>query len=283
MPNICLYLHAHQPIRLAKYSVFDIGSGKSYFDDEQNRFYINRIAQKSYRPLNTLLSRLIERYGKDFKVSFSITGALLEQFELFAPDVLEDFQDLVATGNVELISETYYHSLASQFSPTEFREQTLLQENVFQNLFNQSPKTFRNTELAYNNRIAELVDSSKYTCILTEGVDRILGWRSPNFVYSTRGKNKKHLLLKNYKLSDDIAFRFSQKSWSGWPLTADKFTQWVDEIEGDGVTINLFMDYETFGEHQWESTGIFDFLRSLPGEILNHPDNNFKTPMQVLD
>lgn len=283
MPNICLYLHVHQPPRLTEYSVFDIGSHKSYVDDEKNCFYLKRIAEKSYRPLNKLLLELIKEYGSDFKVSFSITGVLIEQLRKFAPDVLEDFQRLVSTGNVELVGETYYHSLASEYSDTEFNDQVYLQEREFLLTFGVVPKTFRNTEFVYSNKLAQKLESSQYNTILTEGVDRILGWRSPDFVYTATGAKSMGLLLKNYRLSDDIAFRFSQKSWSGWPLTSEKFVHWLSGIEGNGETVNLFMDYETFGEHQWEDTGIFDFMKSFPKHYLNKPNRKFQLPSEVVD
>ena len=286
MPNICLYLHAHQPLRLRDYSVFDIGTHRNYIDDKKNKFYLDRIADKSYRPLNKMFLDLIGRYGNDFKVSFSITGVLIEQLRQFAPDVLEDFQRLVATGNVELIGETYYHSLASEYSDTEFYEQVKLQEKEFMLTFGVAPITFRNTEFVYSNRLAQMLKGSRYQTILTEGADRVLGWRSPDFLYTPIGSDSKRLLLKNYRLSDDIAFRFSQRSWAGWPLTAGKFANWIDGISGNGETVNLFMDYETFGEHQWEDTGIFDFLKYLPEQIFAKHGRRFHLPSeaaQVLD
>lgn len=281
MPSVCLYLHTHQPWRLRKYSIFDIGKEKHYFDDEQNLMYLNRIVKKSYLPTNEILLKLIKDTGGRFKVSFSITGVVLEQFEKYAPEVIESFQRLVDTGAVEIVSETYYHSLAYLFSKEEFKRQIELHYKKVNSIFGVKPTVFRNTELMYNNDVAKIVESMGYEAIIAEGVDRILDWRSPNFVYRPKGAKRIKLLLKNYRLSDDIAFRFSNRDWSGWPMTAEKFAGWVNQVNGNGETVNLFMDYETFGEHQWESTGIFDFLRAMPWRILDNPDNNFMMPSEV--
>jgi alpha-amylase len=206
---------------------------------------------------------------------------VLEQFERFAPDVLESFQRLVATGRVELLSETYYHSLSSLNSTLEFQEQVDLHKEAMHDLFNYTPRVFRNTELIYSNALAGLVENMGYQGILTEGADKILEWKSPNFLYHPPGRAIK-ILLKNYRLSDDIAFRFGERSWNEFPLTAPKFANWISKYNGSGQIVNLFMDYETFGEHQWEDTGIFEFLRSLPLEILKNPDNNFVTPSEAI-
>ncbi len=201
---------------------------------------------------------------------------------MYAPEVIKSFQELAKTGCVEFLAETYYHSLSSLYSHNEFIEQIDAHKQIIKKLFGQTPRVFRNTELIYNNRLAELIERiGGFDSILAEGADHILGYRSPNFVYNPPGCKRLKLLLKNYKLSDDIAFRFSNHQWSRWPLTADKFANWVNDVNGCGYVVNLFMDYETFGEHQWEDTGIFNFLRHLPEEILKHPDNNFKTPSEV--
>jgi alpha-amylase len=208
---------------------------------------------------------------------------LLEQLQLYAPNVLESFQQLADTGCVEFLAETYYHSLSFLYSPDEFIEQIKAHRNIIQKLFGQKPRIFRNTELIYNNRLPELIGQfGDFDAIITEGADHILGYRSPNFVYRPVNSSRLKLLLKNYRLSDDIAFRFSNRDWNQWPLTADKFAGWVNAVNGCGNVVNLFMDYETFGEHQWESTGIFEFIRHLPHEILKHPDNDFKTPSEVV-
>lgn len=281
MPSVCLYLHTHQPWRLRKYSIFDIGKEAHYFDDEQNLMYLNRIVKKSYLPTNEILLKLIKDTGGRFKVSFSITGVVLEQFEKYAPEVIESFKALMDTGSVEIVSETYYHSLAYLFSKDEFKRQIELHYKKVNSIFGVKPKVFRNTELMYNNDIAKIVESMGYEGIIAEGVDRILDWRSPNFIYRPKGTKRIKLLLKNYRLSDDIAFRFSNRDWSGWPMSAEKFAGWVNQVNGNGQTVNLFMDYETFGEHQWAETGIFEFLKAMPWRILDNPDNNFMLPTEV--
>ncbi len=276
MVNLCFYFQVHQPYRLRHYTIFDIGQNQDYFDDRKNREIAEKVANKCYLPMNNLLLRLIKKYKGKFKVSFSISGTAIDQFDEYVPKVLESFKELADTGCVEFLNETYYHSLSFLFSKQEFKEQVVMHKNKIKDLFGITPKAFRNTELIFNNELAHEIEKMGYPVILAEGADKILGWRSPNFVYKTPDANIK-LLLKNYKLSDDIAFRFSNKSWKEHPLTVPKFSQWINAVNGNGEVINLFMDYETFGEHQWADTGIFDFMEHLPGEILSHPDNGFVT------
>lgn len=258
-----------------------------YFDDAgdsnlNNKKILQKVAGKSYIPANRVLLELLNKYP-EFKVSFSLSGLAIEQMENYSPEALKSFQDLVGTKRVELLSETYYHSLSFLYSKEEFKSQVALHASKLKDVFGVTkPRVFRNTELIYNNELAQEVEKMGYMGILAEGADHILGWRSPNFVYKPVNTKKIKLLLKNYKLSDDIAFRFSEKSWKEFPLTAEKFAHWVNAINGNGEVVNLFMDYETFGEHQWEDTGIFNFMRSLPGEILAHPDNNFVTPSEAV-
>jgi alpha-amylase len=225
---------------------------------------------------------LIEKYKGEFRISYAISGVASEQFEAWRPDVLESFKKLAKTGCVEFISETYYHSLAFIFSKDEFKRQIEKHKALLKKHFDYEPKVFRNTELQYNNELAKFIEDLGYKGIICEGVDRVLKGRSPNFLYRAPNASKIKSLLKNYKLSDDIAFRFSNRAWEEWPLTADKFASWVHPIAGNGETINLFMDYETFGEHQWAETGIFEFMRYLPQHILKHKDFNFKTPSEVV-
>ena len=287
MVSICFYFQVHQPFRIKKHSIFDIGNNQDYFDHKDPNSNLNnvkilkKVSQKCYLEANAVLLGLLNQYPK-FKISYSFSGVFLEQLERYAPEVLESFQALVKTGKVEVLEETYHHSLAFLYSKGEFREQVAKHRAMIQRLFGVSPTVFRNTELIYNNAIAKEVESMGYKGIIAEGADHIMGWRSPNFVYRPKGASSIKLLLKNYKLSDDIAFRFSEKSWKEWPLKADKFANWVSAVNGNGNIINLFMDYETFGEHQWKDTGIFDFMRSLPHEVLQHPDNDFKTPSEVI-
>jgi alpha-amylase len=287
MPSVCFYFQVHQPFRIKHYRIFDVGKDSSYFNGEgendlNNRRILEKVARKSYLPANRTILELIKKYPQ-FKVSYSLSGVLIEQLERYSPETLKSFQDLAATGNVEFLSETYYHSLSFLYSPNEFREQVRMHRKKIKELFGQEPKVFRNTELIYNNSLAVALEHMGYRGVLAEGADHILGWRSPNFLYQPRGTKKLAVLLKNYRLSDDIAFRFSSRDWKEYPLTAPKFSQWVSAVNGNGNLVNLFMDYETFGEHQWEDTGIFEFLRHLPGEILKHPDNDFVTPSEALD
>ena len=283
MTSICFYFQVHQPFRLRKdYDFFKIGRDHFYEDEANNRAIMRKVADKCYRPMNQLLLELIERWQGQFRVAFSISGVCLEQFELYAPDVIESFQKLVKTGCVELLGETYYHSLSSIFSHDEFVKQVTLHSRKLDELFSYKPQVFRNTELIYSDRIARDVEALGFRGILAEGVDRILDWRSPNFVYQPAPCHKLGLLLKNYQLSDDVAFRFSNRDWTSWPLTADTYAQWIHAVAGNGEVINLFMDYETFGEHQWAETGIFDFMRALPAKVLAHGDFNFATPREIL-
>ena len=281
MPSICIYFQVHQPYRLRRYSFFDIGSVHIYDDEESNCRVLNKVVDKCYLPTNALLLSLIKEYGGYFQIAFSLTGVVLEQMEKYRPDVLDSFRKLADTGCVEFLSETYYHSLAFLFSPREFREQVRLHGKKIRELFGRRPATFRNTELIYSNELAKVIEGMGYSAVLAEGADKILGWRSPNFVYRPEGCETIKLLLKNYRLSDDIAFRFSDTQWSEYPLMADKFAHWLHKINASGEVINLFMDYETFGEHQWQETGIFEFLKVLPREIARHPDFNFRTPTEV--
>lgn len=280
MPSVCFYFEVHQPFRIRNYRCFDSSRELNYFDEAKNAFILNKVADKCYLPTNTLILNLIRRYGKDFRVAYSITGVALEQMKKYSPETLDSFRRLADTGCVEFISETAYHSLSALYDVSEFKEQVARHRELTQKLFGQTPKVFRNTELIYSDEIGRLVSSMGYDAVIAEGADDILGWRSPNFVYRVPGTQTK-LLAKNYRLSDDIAFRFSNWGWKEYPLTADKFATWVHQISGAGDTVNLFMDYETFGEHQWESTGIFNFLDYLPGAILRHSDWDFKTPSEV--
>jgi alpha-amylase len=287
MSKVCLYFQVHQPFRLKKMRIFDIGKDDQYFNEEgdvnyNNRKIFEKVAQKCYLPANQTFLELLEKHPQ-FKISYSISGVFLEQAEMYMPEVLESFKKLVATGRVELLNETYYHSLAFLKSRSEFRRQVQLHKRKIKELFGVTPTVFRNTELIYSNDVAFEVAGLGFKGILAEGADHVLGWRSPNFVYSPKGTPGVKLLLKNYKLSDDIAFRFSDKNWSEYPLTANKFATWVSAVNGNGEVVNLFMDYETFGEHQWEDTGIFNFLKALPEEILKHPDNSFATPSEIVE
>jgi len=287
MPSVCFYFQVHQPYRIKQYRVFDIGNDSEYFNDDSDRDLNNqkilqKVARKSYLPANAVMLDLLNEHP-DFKVSFSLSGVLMEQLEKYSPETLISFQKLVETGRAEILSETYFHSLSFLYSKNEFRKQVEMHRERVKYFFGVEPQVFRNTELIYNNDLAREVEALGFKGVLSEGADHVLGWRSPNFLYRPTGAKRMKLLLKNYRLSDDIAFRFSSRDWDGYPLTAPTFAQWVSAVNGNGNVINLFMDYETFGEHQWEDTGIFNFLRHLPGEILKNPDNDFVTPSEAID
>ncbi|MCD4729604.1 MAG: polysaccharide deacetylase family protein [Bacteroidales bacterium] len=282
MRSICLYFQVHQPFRLKTYRFFDMGVDHHYYDEFQNKSIVQRIAKKCYLPANKIMLQLIKKHGKSFNIAFSISGLALEQFERYAPEVIDSFKTLAASGNVEFLTETYAHSLASMASKEEFQRQVELHSEKIEELFGQKPVTFRNTELIYSDNIGEQVAEMGYNTILTEGAKHVLGWKSPNYLYHHPTNPEVKVLLKNYRLSDDIAFRFSDQSWSEWPLTADKYTQWLKDIDKKQNLVNLFMDYETFGEHQWKDTGIFDFIKALPGKILSETDFVFSKPKDVV-
>lgn len=283
---IVLYMHVHQPYRVRHYTIFDAGVDHKYFDAPyedrtSNERIMHKVAEKSYLPTNRRLLGLLQRHP-EFKLSLSITGTAIDQMEKYSPESLASFKELVATGRVEIVAETYHHSLAFFYSRTEFEAQVKMHERKIQEVFGQTPKVLRNTELAYNNDLAYWADKAGYKGILAEGWDPVLGWRSPNFVYRPAHTENIRLLMKNYKLSDDIAFRFGDQNWESWPLTADKFSHWLNS-SGDATNFDLFMDYETFGEHQWDESGIFEFLDHLPGEWLKTPGNTFMTVSEVID
>ena len=287
MLNIVLYFQVHQPYRLRHYRVLDIG-GHDYFDEELNRRIVEKVSTKCYLPTNALLGDLLAQHEGRFKVTFSMTGTIIEQLRQYRPDVLQSFRDLARTGLVEFLGETYYHSLACLFDHEEFLEQVRMHSALMQKEFGFRATTFRNTELVYCNLVSDLVaEVPAFKTILTEGADHILGWRSPLHPY--RSASRVHtLLLKYYTLSDDIAFRFSDRNWPGYPMTAEKFVGWLKQLPlsargHDDLYLNLFMDYETFGEHQWSDTGIFEFLREFPARALENDFITFIWPSEALD
>lgn len=255
-------------MRLKKYRFFNMGKDHEYLDDYANRAIMQKVARECYLPMNELLAGLIRKNGKKFKVSFSISGIAVEQFRMYAPEVLDSFQALARTGCVEFLAETYSHSLAALADRDEFVAQVKQHCALMEKEFGVKPTAFRNTELIYSDHIGEVVASMGFRTMLAEGAKHVLGWKSPNYVYANAIDQKLHLLLRNFKLSDDIAFRFSDRGWSQWPLTAEKYVSWLNNPELPGEVINLFMDYETFGEHQTADTGIFEFMRALPKAIL---------------
>ena len=288
MPRICLCFHVHQPHRLSRFSFFKIGSAAGdaasldghYFDSEMNGRYFDKAATQCYLPANRILLDLLQRHKGEFRFSLSITGTFIEQAEKYRPDALESFRQLCSTGMVDVLDETYHHSLSSLYGDlSEFCEQVKEHNSIVREKLGASPRSFRNTEVIYNNRIAGAVEKMGYGAIITEGVDWLLGWRSPNYVYRPKGCSSLRLLMRNYKLSDDVGFRFSARGWPEWPLTADKYASWLSATPGQ--VINLFMDYETFGEHHWKYTVILDFLEHLPSESLNYGNLSFATISQA--
>lgn len=284
--SIVLYLHVHQPYRVKHYTIFDVTNDHGYFDapydsKTSNQRVLHKVAEKSYIPTNKKLLELLQTYP-DFKLSLSITGTILGQFSEWSPAVLESFRKLVDTGRVEIVGETFHHSLAFFYSQSEFQIQVDMHRRKVEELFGVTPTSFRNTELSYNNDLAVWADKAGYKAVLSEGWDPILSWRSPNFIYRPVGTDNIRLLMKNYRLSDDIAFRFGDQNSPAWPLTADKFADWLKETQ-NATNFNLFMDYETFGEHQWEDTGIFNFLHHLPEEWLKADNHTFMTVSEAAE
>ena len=281
MRSICLYFQVHQPFRLRTYRFFNIGQDHHYYDDYQNRHIIRRVAEKSYLPANNLMLSLIKEFGTAFKVSYSISGTALEQLQAHVPEVIRSFRQLADTGQVEFIAETYAHSLASLGNKDEFVRQVELHAARIEELFGKRPTTFRNTELIYSDNIGGMVAEMGFHTMLTEGAKHVLGWKSPNYMYCNKINPKLKVLLRNFRLSDDLTFRFSNQDWSEWPLTTEKFVKWLNKIEKNEEVVNLFLDYETIGEHQWKETGIFDFFKHLPATVFSNSDFSFNTPEQL--
>ena len=281
MRTICLYFQIHQPFRLKRYRFFNIGNDHYYFDDFLNESIISRVSERSYLQANKVIRQIIKEYGSQFKVAFSISGIALDQLQLYAPEVIESFQKLARTGSVEFLSETYSHSLVSLKSKDEFQRQVNEHRQKIKQLFNQDPKVFRNTELVYSDKIGAEIADMGFTAMLTEGAKHILGWKSPNYLYCNAINPRLKVLLRNFRMSDDISFRFSNKGWSEFPLTAEKFTGWLKKIDKKEETVNIFIDYETFGEHQWMESGIFEFLTALPAVVYKNTNFTFSTPTEI--
>jgi alpha-amylase len=284
MTSVSLYLQVHQPHRLGTYDVFAVGERENYFtdgdDQKNNQKVLRKVSQKSYRPAVKSLLKMIKDHP-EFRLTLSFSGVVLEQLQQFDETTLRLFQDLVGTGNVEILAETYHHSLAFFYDRDEFETQVEKHQELIQDTFGVQPKVFRNTELAYNNELGQWAAEAGYDGVLTEGWEDNLGWRSPNFVYRVP-ETDTALLCKNYKLSDDIAFRFSREDWESWPLSADTFAGWINQHETNADVINLFMDFETFGEHQWADTGIFEFLEDLPRAVRENGDD-FMTVSETIE
>jgi alpha-amylase len=280
---LCLYFQVHQPFRLKRYRFFDLGHDHYYYDDYANESIMRKVAGKCYLPANKVLLDLIEKHRGKFRAAFSITGAAINQFRLYAPEVLESFRKLAGTGMVEFLAETNAHSLASLKSRNEFERQVARHVEIMKTHLGVEPTSFRNTELIYSDETGSWVADMGFKAMLTEGAKHILGWKSPNFLYCNAINPRLKLLLRNFVLSDDIAFRFSNRQWSEWPLTADKYATWVNDLAPSSEILNIFLDYETFGEHNWKESGIFGFLESLPDAILKKTPFRFMTPSEAAD
>lgn len=281
MTALVFYFQVHQPFRLRRYTFFDIGVDDHYFDDSENARIVRRVAEKCYLPMTDVLQRLVERHQGRFKCSFSVSGTALEQMEQWSPETIASFQRLARTGCVEFLCETSHHSLSFLMDMEEFDAQVRNQRERIERLFGATPRTFRNTELVVDNRVARRAEELGFDAILGEGADHLLGWRSAHHVYRPEGCERIKMLLRSYKLSDDIAFRFSNRAWSEWPLSADRFAHWVHQVPREDGFIGLFMDFETFGEHQWRDTGIFAFMEHLPEAVLRDPRFRFATPAEI--
>lgn len=282
MKTICFYFQIHQPFRLKRYRFFDIGSDHYYYDDFNNEEIIKDIARKSYLPANQALLDMIRQNEGRFKVAFSISGVALEQLEIYVPEFFDSMQELAATGCVEFLAETYSHSLSSLVDPVEFEREVKMHSDKIESLFGKRPVVIRNTELIYSDEIGEQVAAMGFKGMITEGAKHILGWKSPNFVYDSAASPDLKLLLKNSKLSDDIAFNFSRYDWSEYPLTADKFMNWIASLPENENVVNLFMNYETLGARQPSGTGIFEFMKALPRFAADR-GITFSTPSEVID
>jgi alpha-amylase len=280
---ICLYFQVHQPFRLKRYRFFDLGNDHYYYDDYTNESILRKVADRCYLPANKIILDLINKHKGKFKITFSLTGIVINQFRLYAPEVLESFRKLAETGMVEFLAETNSHSLASLKSRKDFENQVLRHKAMLKDHLGVDATSFRNTELIYSDEIGSWVADMGFKAILTEGAKHVLGWKSPNFLYCNVINPKLKVLLRNFVLSDDIAFRFSNRNWNEWPLTADKYASWINKLAPKSELLNVFLDYETFGEHNWKESGIFDFLAHMPGAILKKSPFRFVTPGEVAD
>jgi alpha-amylase len=280
---ICLYFQVHQPFRLKRYRFFDLGHDHYYYDDFSNESIMRKVAEKCYIPANKVILELINKHKGKFKVTFSLSGLAINQFRLYAPEVLESFRKLAETGMVEFLAETNSHSLVSLRSKFEFEQQVESHKAMLKEFLGVVPTSFRNTELIYSDTIGSWVAEMGFKSMLTEGAKHVLGWKSPNFLYCNSLNPRLKVLLRNFVLSDDIAFRFSNRDWNSWPLTADKYAGWINKLASKSELVNIFLDYETFGEHNWKETGIFDFLEHMPGAILKKTPFKFMTPSEIAD
>jgi alpha-amylase len=280
---VCLYFQVHQPFRLRRYRFFEMGHEHYYYDDFMNESIIRKITSNCYLPANKLILDLINKHKGKFRVTFSLTGIVIDQFRLYAPEMLASFRELAETGCVEFLDETNSHSLASLINREKFERQVIIHREKIKEYLGYEPTSIRNTELIYSDEIGSWMADMGYKAAVTEGAKHIMGWKSPNYLYCNAINPRLKVLLRNYTLSDDIAFRFSNRSWSSYPLTAEKYASWLKGLGASSEIINIFMDYETIGEHQKEETGIFDFLKHLPDAVIKKTPFSFMTVSEVAD
>jgi len=283
MKTVCLNFQIHQPFRYRKYRFFDIGNDAYYYDDFANETILRKAADQCYLPSNKIILEQILKHKGKFKVSYSLSGVVLDQFKLYAPEVIESFQKLAATGCVEFLSETYANSLVSLADGGFFESQVKAHDDLIEELFGQRPKVFNNTELIYSDEIGDLVQRMGFEAMITEGAKHILGWKSPNYLYCNALNPRLKVLMRNFRFSDDLSFRFSNKAWSEFPLTAEKYAGWMNNLPKEEDVVTIFVNYETFGQLQHKNSGIFDFLKKLPEAILKSGKLSFSTPSEVVN
>ena len=283
MKSVCLNFQIHQPFRYRKYRFFDIGNDAYYYDDFANETFLRKVADQSYLPANKIILEQILKYKGKFKVTYSLSGVVLDQFKLYAPEVIESFAKLAATGCVEFLSETYANSMVSLNDKDLFESQVKAHDDLIEELFGQRPKVFRNTELIYSDELGDMVQKMGFEAMITEGAKHILGWKSPNYLYCNGLNPRLKVLMRNFRFSDDLSFRFGNKAWNEYPLTAEKYAGWMTALPREEEVVNVFINYETFGQLQHKSTGIFDFLKNLPGAILKTGQLQFSTPSEVIE
>ena len=283
MKSVCLNFQIHQPFRYRKYRFFDIGNDAYYYDDFANETFMRKVADHSYLPANKIILEQILKYKGKFKVTYSLSGVVLDQFKLYAPEVIESFAKLAATGCVEFLSETYANSMVSLNDKDLFESQVKAHDDLIEELFGQRPKVFRNTELIYSDELGDMVQKMGFEAMITEGAKHVLGWKSPNYLYCNGLNPRLKVLMRNFRFSDDLSFRFGNKAWNEYPLTAEKYAGWMTSLPKEEEVINVFINYETFGQLQHKNTGIFDFLKNLPGAILKSGELQFSTPSEVVE
>ena len=281
MKTICLYFEIHQPVHLKRYRFFEIGTDHYYYDDYENERAITETAQKSYIPALTTMLEMTQLYGKQFKVAFSLSGVAIELLEVYAPEVIELLQQLAESGCVEFLAEPYSHGLSSLANEEVFIEETKRQAKKIKELFGQTPKVLRNSSLIYSDEIGALAGRMGFKGMIAEGAKHILGWKSPHFLYHCAMDPNVKLLLRDYKLSDDISLRFNDSSWNEFPLFADKYVDWIAQLPEDEQVVNIFMELCALGIFQPLSSNILEFLKALPA-VAKQRGIVFATPSEII-